>query len=292
MGERRLLDAQFVRELDALARRFEVKARSGATGEHASRRRGGSSEFQEHRAYAPGDDLRRIDWAAYARSDEPMIKLHRAEEDVVARVVCDASRSLDFGDPKKLDVARRIAAAIGYLALSRSERAQLFVAGEGLVSEQSPARGRGGLASLLAGIEAIEAIGRTDLERAIDAVTRRARRPGLLALVSDFLDEGAVLVALGRAAAAGHDLALVHVFSVEEESPTMTGDLTLEDVETGETVDVTMDASALAAYARRFDELGRSLRTFAKRHGASYVRARTDERLESVLRRFVARTVD
>lgn len=124
-----LLDASFVRELEVLRRRLEIRARSGGAGEHLARRRGSSSEFHEHRAYAPGDDMRRIDWAAYARSGEPILKLFRAEEDVIARIVCDASLSLGFGEPLKLDTAKKLAAAVGYMTLARSERAQLFIAG-------------------------------------------------------------------------------------------------------------------------------------------------------------------
>lgn len=292
MASPHLLDAKFVRELDALGRRLEIRARSGAMGEHTAKKRGGSSEFQEHRGYAPGDDLRRIDWAAFARTDEPVLKLFRAEEDVVARVLCDASGSLDFGEPKKLAVAQRISAAIGYLALSRSERAQLFVGAEGLVSADGPTRGRAGLVGLLRRIEGIEARGKTDLAEAVDGLMRRAKRPGLLALVSDFLDAGPVTSALARAASAGHDVALVHVFAPEEASPELSGDFSLEDAETGELVDVTMDAQAIEAYLARFAALGDSLRSFARRHRASYVRVRTDEPLESVMRRFVARSID
>ena len=70
-----LLDPAFVRELEALRRRLEIRARSGGGGEHLARRKGSSAEFQEHRAYAPGDDMRRIDWAAYARTGEPVLKI-------------------------------------------------------------------------------------------------------------------------------------------------------------------------------------------------------------------------
>src|SRR5262249_16792098 len=156
-----LLGPDFVRELEVLRRRLEVRARSGGGGEHLAKRRGGSSEFQDHRPYASGDDLRRIDWAAYARTDEPVLKLFRAEEDVIARLVCDASASLAIGEPSKLDAARRFAAAVGYMTLARSERAQLFVAGVGLAREHSPVRGRGGLPSLLRTLEGIEAAGGT-----------------------------------------------------------------------------------------------------------------------------------
>ena len=96
-----LLDPDFVRELSLLRRRLKVDVRSGGAGEHVARRRGGSAEFQEHRPYAPGDDLRRIDWLAFARSGVPVVKTFRAEEDVVVRLLVDASASLDFGNPRK-----------------------------------------------------------------------------------------------------------------------------------------------------------------------------------------------
>jgi uncharacterized protein (DUF58 family) len=288
----RLLDPAFVRELEALRRRLEIRARSGLAGEHTARRRGGSAEFHEHRPYAAGDDLRRIDWAAYARSGEPVIKIFRAEEDVVARLVCDASASLDFGDPPKIDVAKRLAAAVGYMTLADSERAQLWVAAEGRVREHTPSRGRGGLPGLLRALDALRTGGGTDLVRAIDGVVRRSSRPGLLAVFSDFFDRGPVLGALDRAATAGHDVALVQIVTPEEVEPALEGDWTLEDVETGETVNVTMDAAAIEAYVLRFAGLCEELRAWARRRGATYVRVRTDESLEQAVRRIVGRSVD
>lgn len=287
-----LLGPSFVRELEVLRRRLEIRARSGGAGEHIARRRGGSAEFQEHRAYAPGDDMRRIDWAAYARTGEPVLKLFRAEEDVVARIVCDASGSLGFGEPPKIDTARRLAAAIGYMTLARSERAQLFVATEGPLRESTTARGRGGLTGLLRALEAIDAGGGTDLGRAIDTVVQRSPRPGMLVAISDFFDPGPVTAALGRAAAAGHDVALAQVAAPEEIEPAFEGDWTLEDAETGELVEVTMDPAALEAYVLRFAGLCEELRAWARRHRATYVRVRTDEPLESAVRRFVSRSVD
>jgi uncharacterized protein (DUF58 family) len=288
-----LLGPDFVRELEVLRRRIEVRARSGAGGEHVARRRGGSSDFDQHRAYAPGDDLRRIDWAAYARSGEPVVKLFRREEDVVVRLVCDASASLGYGEPPKLDHAKRLAAAVGYMTLARSERAQVFVAGPGLVREHPPARGRGGLPALLRALEGVEASGGTDLRRAIDACVARSARPGMLLVVSDFFDPGPVTSSLARAAKAGHDVALAQVLAPDEIEPHgFEGDLALEDVETGAVVEVTIDASALEAYARRFAGLCEIFRSFAKKHRGTYVRTRTDEPLEGAVRRLIARSVD
>jgi uncharacterized protein (DUF58 family) len=287
-----LLDPAFVRELEVLRRRLEIRARSGASGEHVARRRGGSAEFQEHRPYSPGDDLRRIDWSAYARTGEPVLKLFRAEEDVVVRILLDGSASLDFGEPSKHEAACRIAAAFGYMALAASERAQVLVAGEGISREETPVRGRSGLPAFLRALSSVTPRGGTDLSRAVDRLVQKNKRAGMLLVVSDFLDGGPLIAALGRAIAAGHDLALVQVVAPEEIEPHYEGDWALEDIETGAVVEVTMDAAAIEAYVMRFAGLCEELRIFARRHRATYVRARTDEPLESAIRRIVARSID
>lgn len=297
---RALLDPSFVRELEALRRRLEVSVRSGAAGERASRRRGGSAEFQDHRPYAPGDDLRRVDWAAFARTGEPVLKLFRAEEDSVLRLLVDASASLAFGTPQKLEVARRVAAAIGYLALANGQRAQVLVArepsgqgaGRGLDRVGLPRRGRDSLAALLRDLSEPLASGSADLARAIDSALQRSVRPGLLVVVSDFLDSGRVTRALTRACAAGHQVALVQVLAREEIEPVFDGDFSLVDAENGTAVELSVDAAAIDAYVSRLTGLIEELRSWARKHRASYVRISNDEALEGVVRRFVARAVD
>jgi uncharacterized protein (DUF58 family) len=287
-----LLDPAFARELDALRRRLEIRARSGAAGERLARRRGGSAEFLEHRPYAQGDDPRRIDWLAFARTGEPVLKLFRAEEDAVVRIVVDGSASLAAGSPTKLLAAKRIAASLGYLALAESERAQVLVAGDGLVRTNEPARGRASLPRLLRDLDAIEPRGGTDLARAVEAAVKRSPRPGLLVVVSDFLDPGPFETSLLRAAAAGHDVGLVQVLCAEETAPSLDGDYALEDAETGAVVEVTLDAAAVAAYLAQLGGLFARLRRTAKRLGGAYVRAANDEPAFAVVKRFVSRSVD
>lgn len=292
-----LLTPAFLTELEAMRRRLEPKARSGASGERVSRRRGGSAEFDEHRPYAPGDDPRRIDWLAYARTGEPVVKQFRAEEDVVLRLLLDGSASLGFGEPRKIDTARRLAAAIGYLALAGSQRAQVLIAGgregsAGLTQVAAPKRGRSALASLLRELVRVEPLGQVDLSRSLDQVQLAARRPGLLVVMSDFYDAGPVLQALGRARAAGHDLCLIQILSREELEPELEGDFTFVDAETGQRVELTLDADAKDAYVARLTGLIEELRVFARRHAACYLRVVSGEPLEPVVRRFVAREVD
>jgi uncharacterized protein (DUF58 family) len=291
-----LLAPEFVRELSLLRRRLKVDVRSGAAGERVARRRGGSAEFAEHRPYAPGDDLRRIDWLAFARSGVPVVKTFRAEEDVVVRLLIDASASLDFGNPRKIEVSRRIAAALGYLALAESERVQVLVTGDpstrGLGAVGEPRRGRGALHRVLSELAHIEARGKASLPHALRAVSERSSRPGLLVVLSDFFDAGPVAEELARLRAQGHALTLVQVLSRMELEPDFEGDLGLVDAESEAEVEVTMDAGAVEAYLARLAGLVEELRAIGRRLGARYVRAVTDEPLADPVRRIVMGSSD
>jgi uncharacterized protein (DUF58 family) len=292
-----LLAPEFLAELEILKRRLEIQARSGGPGERVAARRGSSSEFQEHRAYEPGDDPRRIDWLAFARTGQPVTKLFRAEEDAVLRVVLDASASLDFGKPSKLDVARQVAAALGYLALTSGQRSELWVA-RGLrgarfgYERARPHRGRAGIVALLRELSTVTAAGTTELASAVRAVVEHSPRPGALVVISDFFDPGPVTRAFALARASGHDLALIQILDASELEPSLEGDLSLVDAESGERVEVTADLAAIDAYLLRITGLIEELRAFARRHGATYVRATTEESLLALVRRFVARSID
>jgi uncharacterized protein (DUF58 family) len=293
-----LLSPEFLRELEMLRRRLDIQARSGELGERAAPRRGGSAEFQDHRAYEPGDDPRRIDWLAFARTGQPVTKLFRAEEDAVVRILLDASASQGFGSPSKHEASQRIAAAVGALGLAAGQRAELALSRE-RADRKDPLerlgrrkRGRAGTAELVREIAGVSPEGRADLARSVRRVVESSARPGLLVVVSDFLDSGPVTASLGMARAAGHDVALVQVVDRSELEPDFEGDFSLVDSETGAAVEVTMDAAAIDAYLLRVTELVEGLRTWARKHGATYVRAMTDEPLLDVLRRFVKRSVD
>ncbi len=292
-----LLDPEFLKRLEALRRRLASEARSGSRGGAVASRRGSSTEFREHRPYEPGDDPRRIDWSASARSGTPMLKLFQADEDRILRLLLDGSASLGFGTPPKLTTAKRLAAALAYVALANSERAQVFLgrdteSGSALGASGVQRRGRPGFAALCRELDPLLAEGQTDLARAVEAVLTRAARPGLLVVFSDFFDQSPWQAALGRAKAQGHDVLLVQILDQEELSPTLEGDFSLEDAETGAELSVSVDASTLESYQGRVRVLFESLRSFAKRHGASYVRLAAHDELEPAIRRLLAHSVD
>src|SRR5919204_3313129 len=113
----KILDPDFLRKLEQLSIVSRRAFTGQLKGEKRSTKRGTSIEFADYRDYSHGDDLRRIDWNTFARLDRLFLKLFMEEEDLHVYLLLDASRSMDFGSPTKLDYARRVAAALGYIGL-------------------------------------------------------------------------------------------------------------------------------------------------------------------------------
>jgi uncharacterized protein (DUF58 family) len=255
--------------LRVLARRRFAGA---AGGSRRSTRRGSSAEFADHRPYYSGDDIRRIDWNAYARLEELVLRLYVAEEDLTLYLLVDGSRSMALGSPPKIDVAKRVAAALGYVALTGSERVSVVPFGAGIRAPLAPTRGKAKVGALLRYLETIEATGETDLNRAVDELLARRPRPGVVAVVSDLFDAGGYARALDRLISARHEPAIFHVLDREEVSPTPGGDLVLVDSERGARVEVSLDAHAIRAYRGRLLAFLEGAEAYAKKRGLSYVR--------------------
>lgn len=264
--------------------RFPV--RSGGAGSRAGKFGGSSAEFLEHREYAPGDDARRIDWAAYARSQSTVIKRFRAEEDAWVRLVVDASGSMAFGEPTKFVHAQRIAAALGYLALAQGERVDACFAGAG-GGTPGVLRGAGARGRLLRALAGHGPRGPGKLADATARLLATAKAKTAIVVVADFLEDG-VEGALSRLASRGHMLFLVQVLSPEELAPTLFGDFLLEDAETGDTLPFSADEHSIAQYIHRLEALQARLRDVAIASRGRFVATSSSEPLREVLPRFLS----
>lgn len=296
-----LLSAAELAELDRLRRHLALRTATEGQGTRSSRRRGQSPEFVDHRAYSPGDDLRRLDWNVLARSEQTVIKRYRAEEEAAVRIAIDASASMGVGEPSKLLLARKVAAAIAYVALAEGERAQCARVSARGVELASPKRGKGQFGAVRESLLRMvpdESAAETAIvpESSMNELLRRVGRPGILVVITDALppngDVDAWPRAIGRARAAGHDVRVVQVLAPEDIDPPWDGDLELVDAETGATVDVTFDAAAREAYARRLEALVGALREACRRSKAAYARAQSDEGVIAVVRRLASGGID
>src|SRR6266702_2332660 len=117
-----LLTPELLRRLEQFQLLAARRAKSSSKGERRSRARGQSVEFADHRSYVPGDDFRYLDWNLYGRLERLFLKLYEEERELPVRIFLDASESMSFGEPRKFDFARQVAAAIGYVALCGFDR--------------------------------------------------------------------------------------------------------------------------------------------------------------------------
>src|SRR5882724_7522816 len=121
-----LLTPELLRRLEQFQLLAARRAKSSAKGERRSRARGQSVEFADYRTYVHGDDFRYLDWNLYGRLERLFLKLYEEERELPVRIFLDASESMTFGEPRKFDFARQVAAAVGYVALSGFDRVSVI----------------------------------------------------------------------------------------------------------------------------------------------------------------------
>jgi uncharacterized protein (DUF58 family) len=264
-------------KLRLIARRRTAR---GAFGAHRSSRRGSGVEPAGHRPYAPGDDWRRIDWNAFRRLERLYVTEREVETERTVVLVLD--RSASMGEGGKLDCARTLAAALAHVALAEGDAVRVVAFAGDSVDVAPPRRGQGAIFPLLQALDRIEPAGPTQVAAACAKAARGPVRPGLAVLVTDFLDAAPAREALVALAAGGRDTVLVHVVAPEDEHCTLDGARRLEDVETGESLVLHFDGRARAEYDRAFKEWTRGLESDTRGLGATYVRVRSDEPLETV----------
>jgi uncharacterized protein (DUF58 family) len=282
-----LLEDGFLRRLERLSLIARSPAAGGIGGEYRSRARAHSADFVDYRAYAPGDDLRRIDWNVYQRLDQLYVKLAEAREHLVTHLVVDCSASMDWGTPNKLAYACALAAAIGYVALGRNDVVSASCIGSGATSLPR-LRGRGRALELLKFLDDIHADGQLDLQSSLARLAfgelAGGRPGGQVVLISDLLVPLETFgPALERVLAAQLDAIVVHLLSPGECEPEVGGDLDLVDAETGKRVQVGLSLNAVSRYLRRLEAWHADLAAMCAQRGVRYVRARTDEPLEAVV---------
>lgn len=278
-GHPPLLDPRLLARLDALQLGTRRRLAGQFAGEHRSTRRGSSPDFADYREYHPGDDFRRIDYFLYARLDVLLIKLFEAEEDLHVRLLVDTSGSMAGA---KLDTARRAAAALGHVALSRRDTVSVHTVGAGLEGAAPRFAGHAARPALFAHLSGLEAGGATPFAAAATRLLSRRGPAGLTVVLSDLLTPEWE-PALRRLPARGADLVVVHVLAPDDLRPTVEGDVELVDRETGERVAVSLAPEAADQYRRRAEAWAAEVAGRARHLGAAYVRLLTTDDLETAL---------
>jgi uncharacterized protein (DUF58 family) len=247
----------------------------GRAGERLGSGTGSSLEFQDYRSYAPGDDLRHVDWAAYARSEMLAIRLYREEVAPRVDLVLDVSRSMAVRDEKLL-AAGELAALVACACASTAADSRIITTADG---DPPPLRRPEDIERFLAC---------DGVASALEAVHLPLRRRSLRVVISDFLfphDADALVDRLARDSAS---LSIVQLTLAEEADPEPAGGQRLIDVEGRGEIDMVVDAAAVRDYRARFGRLRAGLSRASRRSGARFVHVVAGTPVREVARRLAA----
>ncbi len=270
-AEAPLFDEAFLRRMERMSLQAQRTLRGNpSSGEHPSRHQLPATIFSDHRPYSSGDDLRYVDWNAYARQDHVLVRLGEAEQDVNVHLLLDASRSMTIGRPPRLRLAQQIVGALGYLALAHSDRLHIVPFGPAALRPFGPAQGKGRLIEMLRFVERLAPQGDTRLAPVLQQHARRHPQGGLLVLCSDLLAPDSLEEGLRALPPPRWQTLVLHLLDQRDLQPEIRGPVELEDSETGQRLALTLDDATLQSYRRSVAAWREALGRICARRGATY----------------------
>jgi len=258
-------------------------------GMHRSRKIGLSLDFAEHRPYQPGDDIRRIDWRVYGRTDRYHVKEYEADTNASVTFALDASGSMDFGSGPltKFDYARFLLASLAWLSQHQGDRVGLVTFSGELLEIVPPSTRH--LQLLLHTLGRARAKGAGRLAPVVERASRLTTRAGIVVVVSDcYEDPVEVQRSMGALRARGHDVVMFHLLDPAERDLPGNGAATFEDAESGERLPLRPETlrekyqSTVAAHRATLSRL-------LSRNGTDYVGLTTDQPLDHAMHAYLER---
>lgn len=249
---------------------------AGAMGELLGRGAGSSLEFQEYREYMPGDDIRHLDWGAYARSDTLMVRLYREEISPRTEILLDASLSMTSGNRSKERLARQLAALFALLSGRMGGRPALVPLQDGPIGPL--------------GLDALERLARfpfearTSMDELLANHRVPLRRRAIRIVISDFLFPHDPAALVRRLAADASGLWVIQLLTAWEADPPAPGGRKVVDIETAHECDLVLDRSAVAAYRARLGALQAELLKNCRRAHATFATLVADRGLATLCR--------
>ncbi|MGN6386923.1 MAG: DUF58 domain-containing protein [Verrucomicrobiota bacterium] len=259
------------------------------SGQHKSPHRGSSVEFAEYRNYVPGDDIRRLDWRVFGRTDRFYLKEFEAETNLRCYLVLDCSGSMAFdgGQGSKLEYARKLIATLAYLVIHQGDAAGLVCAGEAATLEIPPRRTPTHLQLMTDTLLATEAKGGTNLPSVLHDLAEKIRPRALVVVVSDlFHDPEEILGAFQHLRFKKHDLAIFHLLDPVEVNFEFDRPVRFVDLESSSSI-VTEPAMIRNEYLAALNRFLEQVRAGCSEFKADYKRVQTDLPYEKALADFL-----
>jgi len=291
-----LFDTAFLRKLEQLHLLSRKIFKGRMKGERRSKKRGQSVEFADYRNYVIGDDLRYLDWNLFGRLERLFLKMYEEEEELRVTIFLDNSESMSFGKPAKIDTAKRIAAALGYIALCSFDTVLLLPLarnGSGTPAlghsntVSRPVHGKRMALQFFQSIAELPCEGKTTLNESLREQARNARRAGVSIVVSDFLSPDGYEDGLKQLLARHNDIFAFHVLAPEELNPEFLGDWRVVDSETGGTIEVSVSRGQMKKYQQTVNNFCQRLKEHCTQRGISYLFTSTSEPFEDLMLKYI-----
>ena len=284
-----LFDDEFQRKLDYLAlvsrRVFAGRLRA----ERRTKKSGSGVEFADHRDYQPGDDFRTLDWNVYQRFEKLLVRLYEEEEDLAIYFIVDASRSMGFGDGRKLRYAKKVAAALAYVGLANLDRVSIVTTTDQVSGRMPETRGKARIFKAFRFLRGVQADGATDLGDAMKTFVAQNKRRGLAVLISDLYDPHGFEKGMNVLRYNKFDPFVVHVVDTGEGKPKLHGDVLVYDCETGDEREVTVTQKVLSRFGEAYQQYLADVERFCATHQVPYVRASIDVPFDEMILRVFRR---
>jgi len=284
-----LFDDEFQRKLDYLAM-VSKRVFSGAMrAERRTKKTGSGIEFADHRDYAPGDDIRALDWHAFQRFDRLLIRLYEEEEDLSIYFILDTSSSMGFGEGEKLRQAKRLCAALAYVGLANLDRIAIVAATDEISGRMPTTRGKARIFRIFRFLSGVKAEGATDLGEAMKTFVAQHKRKGLAVLLSDLYDPEGFERGINVLRFNRFEPYVIHLVDGRDGKPELKGDVRVYDCETGDEREVTVTAKVLEKYQKVYGDYLEEVQRFCTSRQVSYFRADVDTPFDELILRVFRR---
>jgi len=278
-----IFDDEFLKKLEYLNIISKRLFAGTLRAERRARKRGAGLEFADYRAYVAGDDFRHLDWKAYLRLNRLILKLFEEEEDLPIYFFVDASQSMNYGNPTKLDYARRVCAALCYIGLANLDRVNVISFADGVKTELPPQRGKGRIFKIFRFLSDMVPSGETNACASFKTYCTATRRRGLAVVISDMFDGSGFESALDILRHFRHDIFVIQIASHEEIDPRLKGEVQLVDSESNVSREITITPSLLTAYRAEFEKFCDGIESYCGKYQLGYVRTATDFPFEELV---------
>jgi uncharacterized protein (DUF58 family) len=275
-----LTSAAFIRRLESLFLLVRRVLGGSLQADRKSQRKGAGIMFTDYAEYHYGDDYRAIDWRVFARNDQLVIKLFELEEDATLYLLLDLSPSMQA----KLAAAKKLAAALGYIALNCQDRIAVYGLADDLRPILDISRGRGKIFPLLNSLENATCFGKdTDFATCTRNLQARHRKKGLVVVISDFLFPTGYAEGLKRLSGLGHDVHAIQVLADDDLTCDWKGDVEIECVESGQRDKITITAREADAYAAAVKAWNDGLQAECAKRSIGFTRTMENEAFENII---------